>query len=59
MVAKWPIFISRRHFDFGENLKKKHFLERIFSEIWLIIRDEYINIAEIKIGKVYIPSVGF
>ena len=24
MVTKWPIFILR-HFDFGENLKKKYF----------------------------------
>ena len=32
MAAKWPIFISR-HFDFGQNLKKKHFPKGIFQLI--------------------------
>ena len=39
----------------GKNLKNL-FSKRIFNEIWLIIGDhEYINIAEIKIGTIFIP----
>ena len=55
MVAKYPIFISR-HFDFGQNLKKKkkkkkHFSKGIFQWNLAQIRDhEYINIVEIKLG---------
>ena len=51
MAAKEPIFISR-HFDFGQNLKKKNtFPKEYFNEIWLKLGDpEYINFAEIKFG---------
>ena len=49
MAAKKPIFISR-HFNFGQNLKKKNtFPKEFFNEIWFKLGDhKYINIAEIQ-----------
>ena len=47
MADKYPIFVLR-HFNFGQNLKKKSiFLKELFNEIWLEVGEhEQIYITE-------------
>ena len=47
------IYFVSHHFNFGK-IWKTTFPEEFFNEIWVITGDyEYINIAEIKIVKVF------